>query len=274
MNNLMMEKLIRFQHPERALAFARGLTDETLAGIFGTDPETYRATLSDIEEERASAVSALAADPDVQHDLRRVPFAHANHIVAVGESTTADRMSWFEILAALLYAERPDLDLRFDNLAVSGATTTQMLAGVSNVRRQEADWIFCMLGNNDAQRFGSPDGARLVTRDETARNLREIRNRSLDDQGEWVWVVPTPVDEARVAAFPFFGAAGITWTNADAAYLADLYSEMDDLVIATSEAVVETGEQAFMDDGVHPTLATHARIAASVLAALAERGDR
>lgn len=274
MSNPMMEKLFRFQHPERALAFARGLTDETLAGIFGTGLETYRATLSDIENERARAMNDLAADPDVQEDLRRVPFAHADHIVAIGESTTADRLSWFEILATLLHAARPDLELRFDNLAVSGATTTQTLASAPNVRRQEADWVFCMLGSNDAQRFGSADGPRLVTRTETARNLREIRHRADEGQSRWIWVVPTPMDEALVAAFPYFRAAGITWTTADAEHLAGLYAEMDDPVIETAHAVAAVGDRAFMDDGAHPTLATHARIAASVLAALAERGDQ
>jgi acyl-CoA thioesterase-1 len=277
MSDPMLEKLIRFQHPDRVLGFARPLTDQTLASIFGTDEETYRATLSDIEVQRANAVNALAADPAVHADLLSVPFVRGAHIVAVGESTTADRLSWFEILRTLLDAERPDLELRFDNLAITGATTTQVLAGLPAIRRQSADWVFCMLGSNDSQRFDSADGPQLVTRAETLRNLRELRARSLPDEtSRWVWVTPTPVDESLVADFTFFRIAGITWTNADLSDLSKAFSELtDDLVIDSAPAVAATGgDPAFIEDGVHPSIATQAALASRVLAALGERALR
>lgn len=275
MTNPMLEKLIRFQHPGRVLGYAGEVTDQTLANIFGTDEETYRTMLTSIDIQRDGAVTMLAADPDVRADLLRVPFTRGAHIVAVGESTTADRLSWFEILSALLQAERPDLDLRLDNLAVSGATTTQSLASVPSIRRQSADWIFCMLGSNDSQRFGSSDGPRLVSRDESSRNLREIRARAVPgNASRWVWVAPTPVDESLVARFPFFRAAGITWTNTDLAYGAQDYAEMDDLVIESAPAVAAAGESAFIEDGVHPTLATQTVLASRVLAVLSGRVSR
>ncbi len=269
MSDAMLEKLVRFQQPGRALGFARELTDQTLAAIFGTDEESYRATLAELEAQRTSAVSILAADPVVRADLLGAPFEEGAHIVAVGESTTADRLSWFEILHALFDAERPELHLRFGNLAITGATTTQVLAGVPNIRRQAADWVFCMLGSNDSQRFGSPDGPQLVTRAETLRNLRELRARSLPgENSRWVWVTPTPVEESLVIAFPFFHAAGITWTNADLTDLSVAYSQMDDRVVDSAPAVAAAGDHAFIEDGVHPSLATQTALASLVLAAL------
>lgn len=264
----MIEKLVRFQRPDRVLGYARGLSDTTLAALFGTDETTYRATLADLDARRAATVRALAGDATVRADLERVPFTPGQHLVAIGESSTADRLSWFELLRELLTAERPDLRLRFDNLAVTSATTTQTLAGMPQVRGRLGDWVFCMLGTNDAQRFGSADGARLVSEAETARNLREIRAQArLGDGARWVWVTPTPVEETLVARFPFFRGAGITWSNHDLAAPAAELSASGDQVIDSASAVAPP--DAFLDDGLHPSVATHQRIAARVLAALA-----
>ncbi|MBP2324574.1 hypothetical protein JOF56_004959 [Kibdelosporangium banguiense] len=47
------------------------------------------------------------------------------HVAVVGESTTADRLSWFEILRHALSLRHKEV--RLTNLAVSGSTTTQAL---------------------------------------------------------------------------------------------------------------------------------------------------
>jgi acyl-CoA thioesterase-1 len=270
MTNPMLEKLVRFQHPERTLSFARSLTDGTLAALFGTDEDALRATLEHLNAQRLAAARELAADPDVRANLERVPFTPGQHLVAIGESTTADRLSWFEILRTLLTSERPDLDLRFDNLAITGATTTQMLVGVSTIRQAAGDWVFCMLGTNDMRRFDSPDGPRLVSQTETLRNLRELRTQArLDDKAHWVWLAPTTVDEAVAAQFPYFRSAGITWTNRDVSELSEALKQTTDLVVETASAAALPG--AFLDDGVHPSLRAQKALTASTLAALAAR---
>jgi acyl-CoA thioesterase-1 len=269
MTNPMLEKLVRFQHPDRSLGYARNLSDDTLAALFGTDAATYRAALDEIDAQRTQAARTLAADPSVAALLKRLPFQRGQRIVAIGESTTADRLSWFEILGTLIGTERPDLELRFGNLAVAGATTTQTLAAVPSIRRQVGDWVFCMLGTNDLQRFGSPDGPRLVSESETLRNLRELRARAeLAADARWVWLTPTPVDDAAIDAFPFFGGAGIYWRNKDVQELSAALPTAGDSLIQTASAA--GAPDAFLDDGVHPSLATQQRLASLVLAALAE----
>jgi acyl-CoA thioesterase-1 len=267
MTDPMLEKLVRFQHPDRTLGYTRSLTDSTRAALFGTDEDALRATMQHLDAQRAAAARELAADPQVAADLARVPFSPGQRLVAIGESATADRLSWFEILRTLLHSERPDLDLRLENLAVSGATTTQALAAAPALRRQAGDWVFCMLGSNDAQRFGTPDGPRLVSPTETLRNLRELRAQAhLGEHARWVWVAPTPLDEALVAQFPFFRAAAITWTNRDVAELTAALRNLEDLMIDTADAT--TGADPFLDDGLHPSLATQKAIAARTLASI------
>jgi acyl-CoA thioesterase-1 len=262
----MLTKLARFQHPERSLGYARALSDETLSALFGTDAETYREVVAHLEAQRAEAVRRLAARQDVREALQHSPFERGQTIVATGESTTADRLSWFELIAALVTVERPDLELRFENLAVAGSTTTQALTGLPTLRRASGDWVFCLLGTNDAQRFGGAAGTRVVSTAETVRNLGALRDLAKTDGANWVWLTPTPVDEELIAQFRFFQSAGITWTNADARALADELPTLGGAVIDTFDA--EPVAEPFFDDGLHLSLSAQESVAVLVLTAL------
>lgn len=275
MTDPILEKLIRFQHPERVLPFARQLSGSTLAAIFGVDEADYRSTLDEIDRQRIAAADRLAADPEMRTRLLNLPFREGDRIVAIGESVTADRLSWFELLRTLITSVRPELHLSFDNLAVSGSTSTQALAALPAIRMRSADWLFCMLGNNDSQRLSTSDASRLVSRSETVRNLAELRARALpSDSSHWVWLTPTPVDEGRLAAFPFFRAAGITWSSADIAELSAAIPAGHDPVIDSAPAVAAAGAHAFIEDGVHPSITTHEALAARVVVNLTEDPPR
>jgi acyl-CoA thioesterase-1 len=267
MSDPMLDKLIRFQRPERLLPYARHLSDTTIAAILGTEHATYVDTLTRLNVQLSDAVGELAADPDVAARLQRVPFTRGHKLVAIGESTTADRLSWFEILSALLSSTRPELELAFDNVAISGATTTQTLTTLPGLRHQRPDWVFCLLGTNDVQRFGSATGPRLVSQPETMRNLHELRNLThLPRRSSWVWLTPTPVDELRVSAYPHFTRAGLVWRNRDIDEVATALHHVDEPVIDTGAAF--SGLDVHLDDGLHPTLATQRALAAHVLTRL------
>jgi acyl-CoA thioesterase-1 len=262
----MIDRLIRFERPDRSLAYARSLTDSTIAALFGTDETTYLQTLAHLETQRDEAARELAGGADVRAQLDRVPFTHGQRIVAIGESTTADRLSWFEILRALLSSVRPDLELVFENLAISGATTTQALSRIAAVRYQRPDWLFCLIGTNDVQRFG-PDGPRLVSQAETLRNVQQLqRLAQLPPQAQWIWLTPTLVDESLVSEFPHFKSAGLVWSNRDINALSAELLGRDGRYIDTAPAF--SGDATHLDDGVHPTLKAQKALAALVLAHL------
>lgn len=269
MTSPALEKLIRFQRPEKALPYAHLVCDRTVAALFGTDEADYLSVIQAIETQRAEAASRIAADQSVQLALANLPFRPGDRVIAIGESTTADRLSWFELLQTVIGSERPDLGLRFDNLAVSGASSTQALAALPTIRRQPADWVFCMLGGNDSQRFDGPHGPLLVSRAESLRNLAALRAHALPPAtGRWVWITPTPVDEERSGAFPFFRAAGISWSNTDIGDLAAAIRALPDTVIDSGSAIAGSDARAFTDDGVHPSVAAHEALAAHVLRTL------
>lgn len=183
MSNPMSAKLVRFQWPDRVLPWARP-DRATEAAVFGTDLAGYEAALADLDRRRDEAADQLVADAGVADRLRRLPFAAGERIVAIGESTRAYRLSWFEVLRTLIARHRPDLGLELTNLAVSGAPTTGTLAGLAGIRRQPADRVFIRLGGNDIQRYGV-GGPRLVSEAETERNLRLLRKRGSGEAAQW-----------------------------------------------------------------------------------------
>lgn len=253
------ERMLRFHQPEKVLRHLGPAPDEAALGaLFGLDPAGYRTRLDRFEARNRAAAAALAAEPGAAARLAGPPFRPGEHVVAVGESTTADRLSWFEILRHLL----PD-GVRCTNLAVTGSTTTQALANLPALAFQRPDWVLCMLGANDVQRL---DGVPLISAAETRRTLRALRDLTVRRTGaRWVWLTPTGVDPGRVAEYVHFRRAGLGWAGADLDAVAEL-------LLAEPEVTVDTRAAAhghWEEDGVHLTPAGQRHVAAAVLDALA-----
>ncbi|MBC2876439.1 MULTISPECIES: SGNH/GDSL hydrolase family protein [Streptomyces] len=248
-------KLVRFQRPERDLPYLTGLDEDRVAGLFGLTPPAYRDRLAALDAQTRTAAAVLRDAPGTAGLPARLPFAPGQRIVALGESTTADRLSWLEILRHLL----PD-GVAVTNLAVSGSTTTQALAQAPALTRLRPGWVLCLLGTNDARRTGP---ATLVSASETRRNLAALRELT---DARWVWLTPTPVDEKRVASFEPFRRAGLTWAGKDVDAITAYLLERPEPAVDTRPAV--TGRH--LDDGVHITLDGQREITAAVLRLLAE----
>ncbi|MBW4718066.1 SGNH/GDSL hydrolase family protein [Saccharothrix obliqua] len=250
-------RLVRFHQPEKSVPFLTGADDTRVAAVFGLDAAAYRALLADFEREARAAAEALLDDADVAAAVARLPLAAGAHVVALGESTTADRLSWFEIARHALDLHRPGHGIRFTNLAVSGSTTTQGLSRAPALGYQRPDLVLCMFGANDVQRLGR-DGPRLVSQGETERNLAALR--AFAGPVPWTWLTPAAVDEARVAAYPHFQRAGLWWANADVDAVADHLLDRPEPVVDTRR----TGPGVHLDDGVHLTVDGQRDIAAAV----------
>jgi acyl-CoA thioesterase I len=273
MNAAMTARLIRFQHPEKVLPYLGKLSDDRLAALFGLDPDLYRRLQQDHHAQARSAAVDLLDDPQFAAKVNRLPFTPGQHVVAIGESTTDDLLSWFEILRHVLDLQRPADGITLTNLAVSGHTTTQALTTLPVVSFHRPDWVLCMLGANDAQRVGSADGPTLVSLAETERNLRAVRDlltRRLP--ARWVWVTPTRVEETLVAAYQPFQRAGITWANRDLDAVAQIMIKQDDLTLDTRHLIARQSTEPFhLDDGVHLSLAGQQAVTAALVGTLTEQ---
>ncbi|MFC9998803.1 SGNH/GDSL hydrolase family protein [Nocardia sp. NPDC127526] len=269
MNTEMTMKLVRFQRPGLSLPYLNGLDDARIAALFGLDVGEYRSLCEDFTVQARAAAADLLADPEVAGQVDRLPFGPGAHVVAIGESSTADRLSWFEILRHLLELRRPGDGIKLTNLAVAGATTTQTLKGVAALGFHRPDWVLCQIGANDAQRLGA-DGPRVVSAAETTRNLGLLHDEGVRLSGaRWVWITPTDMDEALIAAFPPFQRAGISWRAKDHEETARaLWDRAEPVVDALAPTRPGAGRRLYETDGVHLTPAGQVAVARAVVAAL------
>ncbi|MFI9596477.1 SGNH/GDSL hydrolase family protein [Nonomuraea sp. NPDC052265] len=271
MTDPMTERLVRFQRPG-ALPYLIGADESRLAALFGLDADAYRALLDGFDRQARQAAETLLARPGLADAVDRLPLnaqggQNAFHVVAVGESTTADRLSWFEILGRLVALRRPGDAVRFTNLAISGSTTTQALTQLPALGFQRPDLVLCMIGANDAQHL-APGAPTLVSAAETERNLAMLHDLAQErGPARWVWLTPSPVDEPRAAAYPHFRRAGISWAAKDIDVTADHLLGRPELTVDTRLAVSD--DHHFLDDGVHLSIEGQREITAAVVRALA-----
>ncbi|UGT40353.1 SGNH/GDSL hydrolase family protein [Nocardia yamanashiensis] len=267
MNLDLTAKIIRFQQPELSLPYLNGIDEAHLAALFGLEADEYRALRAELDAQVRAAAADLLTEPEFAELVDRLPFAPGARVVALGESSTADRLSWFEILRHLLELRRPDDRITLTNLAISGSTTTQVLKSSGALGFHRPDWVLCQLGGNDAQRLG-PDGPRVVSADETARNFGLLRAQG--GNARWAWLTPTDMDEALIAEFPPFRANGISWRAKDHEETAATLDARPEVVIDTLTVTHPTPEhRLFESDGVHLTPAGQIAVARVVVAELA-----
>jgi acyl-CoA thioesterase-1 len=267
MNTEMVERLIRFQHPEKVLGYLGGLDDERIATLFGLDLGSYQQLRESHDEQARRAAAGLLDDPQFAKEVDQLPFAPGQRVVAVGESTTDDLLSWFEILRHLLDLRRPADGITLINMAVSGHTSTQALTTLPGLSFHRPDWVLCMLGGNDAQRLGSTDGPTLVSLAETERNLRNLRDLVTQRiAARWVWLTPTTVDETRVAAYQPFQRAGLTWVNRDIDAIGQIVTVQPEPTLDTRPVIARhTDGQFHLDDGLHLSLAGQQALAVALV---------
>jgi acyl-CoA thioesterase-1 len=257
-----LQRLVRFQRPEKALGYLGPLEESRIAALFGLSPGEYLGLCRGFEDQVRDVAKDLLARPGFAEAVDRLPFAGGQHIVALGESTTADRLSWFEILRQLLALRRPEERIKLTNLAVSGCTTTQALTQLPGLAFHRPDWVLCMLGVNDAQRPAS-GGPSLVSLTETERNLLALRDLA---GVRWTWLTPSTVDEKRAGEYPHFRRAGISWANKDINPISDFLRAQPDLTVEPRLDISRAGLR--LDDGVHLSIEGQQEVVAAVVQAM------
>ncbi|MBO0992671.1 SGNH/GDSL hydrolase family protein [Bacillus sp. SD088] len=257
---MQWKKMIQMQHPEKLLKFARQIDEETLATLYGMDLKTYIDIKSQLEQETKEATDQLLANPEFADRVNRLPFEAGQTVIGVGESTTDDLLSWFEILRRLLERQRPQDNIRMINEGISGDTSTQLLGRFNGILAQEPDWIICMIGGNDVLRFGPEPTKTQVSAEETARNISEIRRIStVNSAAQWVWITPTPINDERMAAFPYFRQ--LCCRNEDIHVVSNMIHRLSDPVIDTQTRFGMPASPEWMEvDGLHPSISGHKAI--------------
>jgi acyl-CoA thioesterase-1 len=257
-----LEHLIRFEHARKRLAVtefagAAALPEAVEAALHLTDVATLRRVR---EQLRARAREAGAYLPEGLADSWGL--APGSIVVALGDSITDDAVSWAEILRAPL--ERDGITLL--NAGLSGDTTADLLRRLYGVAALEPALVITMIGTNDAQRHGNV-GKPLLSVGETAANLRAIRSWLRSCGTRTAWLTPPPVDEAALATAcaprPF------AIHNADVRHIAAAIAQFPDPMVQSAQVLGDPPRGGvLLDDGVHPSDAGQALLAAALVRAL------
>jgi lysophospholipase L1-like esterase len=272
----MAATFVRFVHFDKFLgSFGVTLEEEQLAALYGVDVQTYRDILAQFDAATRQAAEELLEDSDFAARVDQLPLAPGETVVAFGDSITDDRQSWAEILRHLLALRRADDQIAVVNQGISGDTTAAALRRLVPILLTQPAWIVCMLGTNDVMRNGKQATKTLVSLEETALNLAELRHLAATESAttEWAWITAPPCDDELIAASPFWAAAEIGMRNDDLVAIADVLRDEPDPVV---DLITLFGQPPasglLMEDGVHPTLAGQQAIVRALVERLTESG--
>ncbi|HEV7711477.1 MAG TPA: GDSL-type esterase/lipase family protein [Asanoa sp.] len=227
---------------------------ELLAQMLATTPETVRALLRSLRDETRAAAAQMLADDHYRNAVAALPFRPEDRIAAVGDSITADRLGWFELLAASIdLTGAPTATLI--NLGISGNTTADVLERFDLLEAVRPSRVLLMLGTNDARAHGRTGRYRMATTQETGRNLRALVDLITRDLNAVVTIITPPaVNQHRIDNF--FSDAPLHWQAAAVAEVAGVVHQAAPGALDLHDAIHARGTEDLLEsDGVHPTLA-------------------
>jgi lysophospholipase L1-like esterase len=250
------ERFIRYTRTNRWPLLERfpvpeDLQNELLASMTASSAKFVRETIAAMAAAVRSDALTLMADPEYRAAVETLPLADGDRLVAIGDSVTADRLGWFELLKASLdISGRAGVDVV--NLGLSGDTTADVLERLDVVETARPTWVLVMLGTNDTRYHGPKQAYRMVALDETERNLRALVEFVTDDlSADLTLLTPPPGDQQRISAF--FHDARVAWRASELDAAAELIRKLDPACVDVNESMRATSSEFLEADGVHPT---------------------
>lgn len=253
-----LQRQVQFFHPEKKYPFLRGgFSSAAHAALFGLREQFYNTIKETFSDRVNDAAKALCEDSDYVQAIKSLPLIAKGkakaRVVVLGDSLTDDSQSWFSIIERSFAIIRPDDNIRFTNLAVSGDTTSQLLGSVISAAQLKADLYFCFSGTNDARIHGGSRYKPCTSIDEVQRNLASVIDFAQHHtKAPWVWLTPVGVDPARVAEHEFLKPLMASWCNDHIAQVAALVKRQAENVIDLRPHFTDLEDSHLLDDdGLH-----------------------
>jgi acyl-CoA thioesterase-1 len=169
---------VRYTRPERWPVLDRfpvsaEMRDQLLAQMLSWSTEQVRSCVNAMAATASDIAGAMLTDPLYGAAAAGLPFRAGDRLAAVGDSLTADRLGWFDlIVASMRLAGHHDVETH--NLGLSGSTTADALERFDILEAFRPTHVLLMLGTNDARRHGRRRDHAMVSPGETQRNLSAL----------------------------------------------------------------------------------------------------
>ena len=196
--------------------------ERVVAALLGCEPERLREIRSALDSVLNLACDELFAGPGFEDSIRALPFASDDVVVAVGDSITADALSWMELLVLAL-RRAGQVGPEIVNAAISSITTSDLIANFEPVVSKNPSHVIAMIGTNDARRHGLGAKARMASPSETARNLQLYVEMVRDlSRAHLILLTPPPIDEKRALQHRPFAESHVSWRFDEVVQVAEI----------------------------------------------------
>ncbi|REL33522.1 SGNH/GDSL hydrolase family protein [Rhodohalobacter sp. SW132] len=267
--------LLQFLNIEKQFPLLPGISNRAaVANLFGLT-EDELSSLRDMYSKNAKeAALELLKDDDVMDWIDNLPFSPGDTIVAIGDSSTDDLQSWFEILREVLDISRPDADYRFINAGQTNDTSSQALRRLHrDVLSFEPDWVFISLGLFDATRLSIAPKRTLLPLSETWENLSTIEDAIKEvTENPVIWISPPPIIPGLLDKMELFD---FDIDENDLDQIRQIITGKTGYIVDPKGKRMGSPPEAwyYLSDGINPSLSGHVNTTRAVLYTMATSED-
>jgi len=269
--------LLQFLNIEKQFPLLPGISNTAaVANLFGLE-EDELIKLRDLYSTNAKeAALELLKDDEVMDWIDNLPFQPNDTIAAIGDSSTDDLQSWFEIFTETLSITRPEADYTFINAGQANDTSSEALRRLHrDVLSHEPDWVFVSLGLFDASRLSIAPGRTLLPLSETWENLSTIEDaiKEMTDNPV-IWLSPPPVIPGLLDKMELFD---FDIEEKDLDQIRQIITGKTGYIVDPKGKRMGNPPEAwyYLSDGINPSLSGHVNTTRAILYTLAtSKGEK
>jgi len=263
--------LLQFLNIEKRFPLLPGITNtEAVAHLFGLE-ESELTTLRDMYAANAKeAALELLKDDEVIEWIDKLPFSSNETIVALGDSSTDDLQSWFQIFTELISIAVPDAEFRFINAGQASDTSSEALRRLHrDVLSYDPDWVIVSLGLFDATRLSIAPKRTLLPLAETWENLSTIEDAIKEvTENPVIWISPPPIIPGLLDKMELFD---FDIEEKDLSQIRQIITGKTGYIVDPKGKRMGSPPEAwyYLSDGINPSLSGHVNTTRALLYTLA-----
>lgn len=263
--------LLQFLNLEKHFPLLPGIqNNEAIAGLMGLDVDELDKLRNVFRENAKESALELLKEEDVIEWVDQLPFEKDDTIVALGDSSTDDLQSWFEIFKHVLGITVEGADFTFINAGLSYNTTSEALRRMNrDVLSYDPDWVIVNLGTFDAIRPSFMKNRTLIPLSESWENLSMIEDAiGTVTENPPVWITPTPIIPGLLDEMELFD---FDINDQDLASVREVITGKKGYIVDPLGHRMGNPPEAwyFLSDGINPSLSGHVNTVKELLKSLA-----